>query len=80
MAFKVEPFQLAYPKWPSFLNTSYDLDAWNVLCVLYSLRFGKDDKQYGTNFWGGKTFSYEHTTVEPFNSYNIILKYLCNTH
>jgi len=30
IAFKVEAFQLAHPKWPSFLNTSYDLGAWNA--------------------------------------------------
>ncbi len=35
--------------------------SWMFMVHLCSL-FGKDDKQYGTNFWEGETFSYPHKT------------------
>jgi hypothetical protein len=61
LAFKVEPFQLAHPKWPSFFNISYVLDAYSAsIYIVHHLE--KDDKQYGTNFLEGETFSCPHNT------------------
>jgi hypothetical protein len=57
LAYKVEHFQLVHPKWPSFLNISYVLDVYGACIYLYCSSFEKDDKQYGTNFWEGKTLS-----------------------
>ncbi len=72
LAFKVEPFQLVHPKWRSFLKDFLCLGC--LWCIyLHCLSFGKHDKQYGTNFWEGEHF-HVHTTLEPFNSHNIILK------
>ncbi len=61
---KVEPFQLVHPKWPSFLK--YFLCLGSLWCIyLYCPSFAKDDKQYGTNFWEGETFSCPHN-IKPF--------------
>ncbi len=61
LAFKVEPFQLAHPMWPSLLK--YFLCLGCLWCIyLYYSSFGKDDKQYGINFWQEETFSCPHNT------------------
>jgi hypothetical protein len=61
LAFKVKPFQLVEPKWPSFVK--YFLCSGCLWCIyLYCSSFGKDDKQYGTNFWEGETFSCRDNT------------------
>jgi hypothetical protein len=53
LAFKVEPFQLAHPKWPSFFNISYVLDAYGAsIYIAHHLE--------RTNFWEGETFSCPH--------------------
>jgi hypothetical protein len=52
LAFKVKPFKLVHPKWPCFLK--YFLCLGCLWCIyLYCSSFGKDDKQYGTDFWEG---------------------------
>jgi hypothetical protein len=55
---------LVHPKWPSFLK--YFLCLGSLWCIyLYCPSFAKDDKQYGTNFWEGETFSCPHN-IKPF--------------
>jgi hypothetical protein len=34
-----------------------------VHLFIYYPSFGKDDKQYGTNFWDGETFSCPHNII-----------------
>jgi hypothetical protein len=55
LAFKVEPFSIGSSQ--VAFHFKIFLMSWMFMVHLCSL-FGKDDKQYGTNFWEGETFSY----------------------
>jgi len=44
-----------------FENISYVLDAYGA-SIYIACHLKKNDKQYGTNFWEGKTFSCPHNT------------------
>jgi hypothetical protein len=69
LAFKVEPFQLAHPKWPSFKNISYILDVYGAsIYIVHHLE--RMTNNAGQTFGREKHF-HIHTTVKPFNSHNI---------
>jgi hypothetical protein len=72
LVFNVEPFQLAHPKWFSFKNTSYVLDA-NGISIYLAHHLETMTNNMGQIFGKEKHF-HVHTTLEPFSSHNIIPK------